>query len=188
MKKAILSIAIFTIALISSTNTFAQKFPKIDVSPMDASSYPVNWRNSEKLVKVVYSRPQLKGRSLDKLAPNDKVWRTGANEAAEITFYKDVTFGDRNVKAGTYTLFTIPTDSDWTVILSSQKNVWGSYFYNIAEDVARVNGKVSKSKDLIESFSIVFAGEDNTAIMHLGWANTIISVPVSETVLNPVKE
>ena len=61
MKKAILSIAIFTIALISSTETFAQKFPKMDASPMDASSYPVHWKNANKLVKVVYSRPQLKG-------------------------------------------------------------------------------------------------------------------------------
>ena len=50
MKKAILSIAIFTIALISSTNTFAQKFPKLDGSPMDAASYPTNWRNADKLV------------------------------------------------------------------------------------------------------------------------------------------
>ncbi|TXD53175.1 MULTISPECIES: DUF2911 domain-containing protein [unclassified Polaribacter] len=178
MIKTIFSIAIFTIALISSTNTFAQKFPKVDVSPMDASSYPVNWRNSDKLVKVVYSRPQLKGRTLDKLAPNDKVWRTGANEAAEITFYKDVTFGDRDVKAGTYTLFTIPTDTEWTIILSTQKNVWGSYFYDKTEDVVRVFGKVSKSKDVIESFSVVFEGEENAATMHLGWGNTVVSVPV----------
>lgn len=170
--------AIFTIALMSSTETFAQKFSKLDVSPMDASAYPVNWRNSDKLVKVVYSRPQLKGRTLDKLAPNDKVWRTGANEAAEITFYKDVTFGDKKVKAGTYTLFTIPTNSDWTVILSNQKNVWGSYFYDKSEDVVRVSGKVSKAAAPIEAFSIIFEGEDDNAMMHLGWANTVVSVPV----------
>ena len=178
MKKAILSIAIFIITLISSSEIFAQKFAKIDLSPMDASSYPVNWRNSDKLVKVIYSRPQLKGRTLDNLAPVDKVWRTGANEAAEITFYKDVTFGDRKVKAGTYTLFTIPTNGDWTVVLSNQKNVWGSYFYDKSEDVARVYGKVSKSKDLIEAFSIVFDGEDDNAMMYLGWENTVVSVPI----------
>lgn len=178
MKKSILMIAVFAISMFSSTEMLAQKFPKIDVSPMDASSFPENWRDSNKLVKVVYSRPQLKGRSLDKLAPNDKVWRTGANEAAEITFYKDVTFGDKAVKAGTYTLFTIPTDSDWTFILSTQKNVWGSYFYDKAEDVVRVSGKVSKSKDLIEAFSIVFEGEEDNAKMHLGWGNTVVSVPV----------
>jgi len=182
MKKAILSIAIFTIALISSTNTFAQKFPKLDVSPMDAASYPTNWRNADKLVKIVYSRPQLKGRALSKLAPKDKVWRTGANEAAEITFYADVIFGDKKVKAGTYTLFTIPGDSEWTVILSNQKNVWGSYFYDETEDVVRVTAAVSTIKDSIEAFSIVFEGEDDEAILNLGWANTVVSLPVKADV------
>ncbi|KOY52068.1 DUF2911 domain-containing protein [Polaribacter dokdonensis] len=178
MKKAILSIAIFTIALISSTEVTAQEFPKMDVSPMDAASYPTNWREADKLVKVIYSRPQLKGRSLDKLAPNGKVWRTGANEAAEITFYKNVMFGDKKVKAGTYTLFTIPTDGNWTVILSNQKNVWGSYFYDEKEDVARVEAEVSQGKDSLEAFSIVFDGEDEEAMMHLGWGKTRVSVPV----------
>lgn len=178
MKKAILSIAIFTIALISSTEIVAQKFAKVDVSPMDAASYPSNWRESNKLVKVVYSRPQLKGRALDKLAPADKVWRTGANEAAEITFYKNVMFGDREVKAGTYTLFTIPSADKWTIILSTQKNVWGSYFYDAKDDVAKVFGKVSKSDETIESFSIVFEGEDENATMYLGWGNTVVSLPI----------
>ncbi|PQJ77382.1 DUF2911 domain-containing protein [Polaribacter glomeratus] len=178
MKKAFLSIAIFTIALISSADVTAQKFAKVDVSPMDGASYPNNWKESNKLVKITYGRPQLKGRSLDKLAPNDKVWRTGANEAPEITFYKDVTFGDKAVKAGTYTLYTIPTNGDWTVILSNQKNVWGAYYYDMKEDVARVSGKVSKSDEAIESFSIVFEGEGENATMYLGWANTIVAVPV----------
>jgi hypothetical protein len=95
MRKAVLSIAIFVITLISSVEIVAQKFVKVDVSPMDAASYPSNWKESNKLVKIIYSRPQLKGRALEKLAPNDKVWRTGANEAPEITFYKDVVFGDK---------------------------------------------------------------------------------------------
>ncbi len=178
MRRVILSISIFAITLISSSETTAQEFSKLDVSPMDAASHPSNWREADKLVKVVYSRPQLKGRSLDKLAPNDKVWRTGANEAAEITFYKDVTFGDKAVKAGTYTLFTIPTDGDWTVILSNHKNIWGSYFYKAEQDVVRVTGEVTKSEKSIEAFSVVFVGEEDNAIMHLGWANTIVSVPV----------
>ncbi|MBU3010740.1 DUF2911 domain-containing protein [Polaribacter vadi] len=178
MKKAILSIAIFTIALISTKNTFAQEFAKLDVSPMDAAAYPVNWRNADKLVKVIYSRPQLKGRSLEKLAPKDKVWRTGANEAAEITFYKNVTFGDKKVKAGTYTLFTIPADGKWTVILSNQKNVWGSYFYDEDEDVVRVTAEVSKRKESVEAFSIAFDGEEENVTMYLAWGETVVSLPV----------
>lgn len=178
MKKAILAIAIFTIALVSSSETVAQEFRGLDKSPMDAASYPANWRNADKLVKIIYSRPQLKGRSLDKLAPKDKVWRTGANEAAEITFYKEVTFGGKKVSAGTYSLFSIPTDEDWTIILSNQKNIWGSYFYDKAEDVVRVSGKVSKLQDSIEEFSIIFEGEKSEATMYMAWDKTLISLPV----------
>jgi hypothetical protein len=178
MKKAILAIAIFTIALVSSSETSAQEFKGLDKSPMDAASYPVNWRNADKLVKIIYSRPQLKGRSLDKLAPKDKVWRTGANEAAEITFYKEVTFGGKKVSAGTYSLFSIPTDGDWTIILSNQKNIWGSYFYDKSEDVVRVSGKVSKLQESIEEFSIIFEGEKSEATMYMAWDKTLISLPV----------
>lgn len=178
MKKAILTIAILTIAMVSSTSINAQEFKGLDKSPMDAASYPTNWRNADKLVKIIYSRPQLKGRKLDKLAPKDKVWRTGANEAAEITFYRDVIFGDKKVKAGTYTLFSIPTDGDWTIILSNQRNVWGSYFYDKSEDVVRVAGKVSKLEKSIEEFSIVFDGEESEVKMHMAWGRTVISVPV----------
>ena len=178
MKKAILAIAIFTIALVSSSETVAQEFRGLDKSPMDAASYPANWRNADKLVKIIYSRPQLKGRSLDKLAPKDKVWRTGANEAAEITFYKEVTFGDKKVSAGTYYLFSIPTDGDWKIILSNQKNIWGSYFYDKAEDVVRVSGKVSKLEESIEEFSIIFEGEKSEATMYMALDKTLISLPV----------
>lgn len=178
MKKAILAIAIFTIALVSSSETVAQEFRGLDKSPMDAASYPANWRNADKLVKIIYSRPQLKGRSLDKLAPKDKVWRTGANEAAEITFYKEVTFGGKKVSAGTYSLFSIPTDGDWTIILSNQRNIWGSYFYDKAEDVVRVSGKVSKLQESIEEFSIIFEGEKSEATMYMAWDKTLISLPV----------
>ena len=179
MKKAILSLAIFAISLFTSTEIVAQKFPKLDISPMDASTYPNNWREANKLVKVTYGRPQLKGRELSKLAPEGKVWRTGANEAAEITFYKDVIFGDKKVKQGTYTLFTIPNEKEWTVILSTAKNVWGSYFYDESEDVARVSIETSISENSIEAFSIVFDGENESAKMHLGWATTVISVPIT---------
>ncbi len=178
MKKSILLIALLAVFLGTSSDITAQKFVKVDASPMDAAAFPSNWREADKLVKVVYSRPQLKGRTLDKLAPNDKVWRTGANEATEITFYRNVVFGGKEVAAGTYTLFTIPTNEDWTVILSKQKNVWGSYFYDEKDDVVRVKGMVTNSDEPIEAFSIVFEGENNEAIMYFGWGNKIVSVPV----------
>ena len=178
MKKNVLFIAVLTFVLMFTNEMTAQKFADLDKSPMDAASYPSSYKESNKLVKVVYSRPQLKGRTVAELAPNDKVWRTGANEAVEITFYKDVTFGDKAVKAGKYTLFTIPGDTEWTVILSTAENVWGSYFYKESEDVVRVQGAVSKSEELIEAFSIAFDGTDNAVNMFLGFGNVIVTIPV----------
>lgn len=178
MRKSILSIIVLAITLVFSTEAVAQKFKDLDKSPMDAATFPDSYRVSDKLVKVIYSRPQLKGRAVSKLAPAGKVWRTGANEAPEITFYSDVTFGGKKVKAGTYTLFTIPGEKDWTIILSTAKNVWGAYFYNKSEDVVRVQGKVTKASKPIEAFSIVFDGKNKDATMHLGWGDTVVSVPV----------
>ncbi|CAM1359388.1 conserved hypothetical protein [Tenacibaculum sediminilitoris] len=178
MEKSILSIIVFVVALVFSNEIVAQKFPDLDKSPMDAAAYPSSYRISDKKVKITYSRPQLKGRSLAKLAPAGKVWRTGANEAAEITFYKDVIFGGKEVKAGTYTLFTIPGDKEWTVILSTAKNVWGSYFYKESEDVVRVKGTVSNTAEPTEVFSIVFEGENDIFNMYLGWGNVVVTVPI----------
>jgi hypothetical protein len=108
------------IALTFSTNSSAQDFGGLDKSPMDMATYPSSYRVSDKMVRVIYSRPQLKGRSISELAPSGKVWRTGANEAVEITFYQDMNVGGTAVKAGTYSLFTIPGDSEWTVILNGE--------------------------------------------------------------------
>lgn len=176
MKNSILSIAILIITLISSTELTAQKFKSLDKSPMDATAFPNSYKISDKIVKVIYSRPQLNGRDLVKLAPPEKVWRTGANEAAEITFYKDVIFGGKALKAGTYSLFTIPSlEGDWTVIINRARNIWGSYYYKQDQDVIRVSGKTSKVEENIEAFSIMFE-EDMT--LKMGWGNTVISVSI----------
>lgn len=175
MKKNVLVIALFALTVLFSNETTAQKFGGLDKSPMDAVFYSVS-RASEKIVKVVYGRPQLKGRSLATLAPAGKVWRTGANEATEITFYKDVTFGGEAVKAGTYTLFTIPAEKgDWTVILNTSQNVWGAFSYKEAEDVVRVNGTVSTSAESLEAFSMTFDEDMN---LYMGWGKTVVKVTI----------
>ena len=178
MKNIILTSVMLTFFVLFSNKGFTQDFPGLDKSPMDVASFPSNYKNADKVVKITYSRPQLKGRTIAKLAPNSKVWRTGANEAAEITFYKDVTFGDKLVKAGTYTLFTIPGEEEWTIILSSEINVWGSYFYNESDDVVRVQAKASQNAKKIEAFSIVFKGEEEDFKMHLGWGTVVVTLPI----------
>ena len=176
MKNSILTIAFFVITLISSSQLTAQEFKSLDKSPMDMAAFPSSYKISDKIVKVTYSRPQLKGRDLVKLAPPEKVWRTGANEAAEITFYKDVIFGGKALKAGTYSLFTIPSyDGDWTVIINKARNVWGSYYYKQDQDIVRVTGQTSKTEENIEAFSMIF---DKDMTLKMGWGNSVTSVSI----------
>ena len=91
MKKIYLLLTL-VLALVFNNETNAQEFSGLDKSPADIAAYPSSYRVSDKAVRVIYSRPQLKGRSLSELAPEGKVWRTGANEAPEITFYQAAFF------------------------------------------------------------------------------------------------
>ena len=175
MKKNILAIAVFAIAVLFSNDLSAQKFSTLDKSPMDAASFPTDYKISDKIVKVVYSRPQLKGRALESLAPSGKVWRMGANESTEVTFYKDVTFGGKSVKAGSYTMFAIPGKSEWTIMLSKSLHTWGSGSYKDSNDVVRVTAKVSKADKVIEAFSIAYS---KTGDVYFGWGNTVVTTSV----------
>jgi len=176
MKNSLLPFAFLIITLISSVQLTAQEFKSLDKSPMDVATFPSSYTISDKIAKVIYSRPQLNGRDLVKLAPPEKIWRTGANEAVEITFYKDVIFGGKALNAGTYSLFTIPSlDGDWTVIINSARNVWGSYYYKQDQDVLRVTGNTYKVEENIEAFSMMF---DKDMTLKMGWGKTIVSVTI----------
>ena len=74
--------------------------------------------------------------------------------------------------------FTIPGETEWILILNTAKNAWGDYTYKETEDVIRVKGVVSKSETPIEVFSIALEGEEGNVNMHLGWANTVVTVPI----------
>ncbi|SFB75489.1 Protein of unknown function [Flagellimonas taeanensis] len=174
--KNLFLLTFFAFALVFSTEAAAQKFSGLDKSPMDIASFPASYKEADKSVRVIYSRPQLKGRSLADLAPEGKVWRTGANEATEVTFYKDATIGGKTVKAGTYSLFTIPGDDEWTVILNSNLNQWGAYSYDSDADVARVTATASTDDEELEAFSIAFEDDGE---MVMGWGTTRVSLPIS---------
>jgi len=180
MKKSIISSITFAFMIVLSSNVQAQKFPDLDKSPMDVAAFPTDYKNAAKIAKITYSRPQLKGRALSELAPNSKVWRTGANEAAEITFYKDMKLGQNNIKAGTYTLYTIPEKDSYTVIINKDLNVWGSYFYKQENDVARLSVPVTEGAESLENLSMVFTKADNGIMLNMGWDKMRIAVPFTE--------
>ena len=170
----------FAFLMLVSFNVSAQEFKGLDASPMDVASFPSSYKESDKLVKITYSRPQLKGRSVGKLAPEGNVWRTGANEAAELTLYTDMMLGTTKIKAGTYTFYLLPGETEWTAIVSTEINVWGSYFYNEKNDVARIDVPVSKGEESLEAFSIAFEKSDDGIHMHLGWGTVRVAVPFTK--------
>ncbi|MEM6685934.1 MAG: DUF2911 domain-containing protein [Bacteroidota bacterium] len=178
MKKHFLTTGLLLIAFFFSTHVAAQKFSDIDKSPHDISYFKAK-RNAPPAIKVLYGRPQKKGRRIfGSLVPYGKIWRTGANEATEVTFFKDVTLGDQEIKAGTYTLFTIPNKQSWTIIINADTDVWGSYYYDKDKDVARLDVPVKKI-DEIEHFSIAFTKETDGTRMILAWDNISVAVPFS---------
>lgn len=158
----------------------AQKLPGVDQSPADIAYFRPAGRGTPALIKVVYGRPHKKGRSmLGGQEAYGKVWRTGANESTEIKLYKDVTFGDKKVPAGTYTLYSIPGKDEWTIIFNSKLDTWGAYEYDESKDVARVKVPAGKADSEVEAFTIAFDGSGSTGNMILAWENTMVKVPLT---------
>jgi len=170
---------IFVLLVSCSSLTQAQKFKKLDASPMDRVFYPMSNRVSDKAIIITYSRPQLKGRELEELVPVNKVWRTGANEATEIRILKPIKFGETTIKTGTYTLYSYPKEESTEIIINSATYVWGAYNYDQTKDVARLEVPVLESSEYLEAFSLIFSGKGADAVLHGGWGNIRVSIPIT---------
>jgi len=181
MKKSnVMTSIAFALLFLLTLNVSAQEFKGLDKSPMDAASFPTSYKEANKLIKITYSRPQLKGRAVEELVKEGDVWRVGANEAAELTLYTDMKLGGQLVKAGTYTFYVIPGQKEWTAIINTDLNVWGSYFYNEDKDVARISVPVTTAKESLEAFSIAFDKSEKGVDMHLGWGTIRAAVPFTK--------
>lgn len=132
-------------------------------------------------ITVDYSCPGVKGRKIwGALVPFDKMWRTGANQATKITFSKDVTFVDKAVPAGTYSLFTIPTkDGEWTVILNKNPDQAGTARdYKSELDLVRVKVH-AKPAPHRERLAFIFSDfTDDKASLDLEWEKLRVSIPI----------
>jgi DUF2911 family protein len=129
-------------------------------------------------IEIVYSRPGVKGRQIfGALVPYGQVWRTGANQATKITFSTDVKINGKAVPAGTYGLFTIPGEKDWTIIISKGSAQWGSYQYNEKDDLIRVTSTAVPLDFSVETFIIDFNEiRDESASMNLIWEKVFVPI------------
>ncbi|MEX0821825.1 MAG: DUF2911 domain-containing protein [Rhodothermales bacterium] len=132
-------------------------------------------------IAVRYSSPRKRGRDIfGGLVPLDEVWRFGANEATEITVTQDVTFGGTRVPAGTYALFAIPSEDEWTLILNENLGQWGAFSYDMEADFARVTVPAEESGQIHEAFTVTLEVNDaeTAATLSAVWDQTRISVPI----------
>ncbi|MFL6528386.1 MAG: DUF2911 domain-containing protein [Chthoniobacterales bacterium] len=127
-------------------------------------------------IEVDYSRPNKNKREIfGGLVPWDKVWRTGANAPTKIKFSSDVKFGDKDVPAGEYALYSVPTANEWTIILSKKLDAP----YQQESDVARVTAPPASLEPSMETFTIGFQDlRVDSAIMYLAWDKTAVGVHV----------
>jgi hypothetical protein len=156
----------------------AQEQQKAPLSPPGTTSVKFD---DGKTVTIDYSRPSMRSRKIfGGLVPYGQVWRTGANAATTLKTDVNLTIGGAAVPAGTYTLFTIPTESGWKLIINKATGEWGTD-YDEKQDLARVDMKVASNATPTEQFTISLDKTGaGSATLKLDWASTTASVSVSE--------
>ena len=133
-------------------------------------------------ITLEYSRPAMKGRAIfGDLVPYDKVWRTGANATSKITFSSDVKLEGKEVKAGTYGLFTIPGKTTWEVMLSKDLNLGANVGdYKKENEVVRVQVKPTMLANKTENFTINLADiMPTSAVLEIMWDKTRVPVTIT---------
>jgi hypothetical protein len=136
-------------------------------------------------VKVVYYRPFKKGRLIfgpeeeEALVPYDKYWRLGANDATEITFSKDVTFANKPIKAGSYRMYAVPSQTSWQISLNGELGKFGYFEPNYALDVAKVEVPVTRTPEETEQLAITFDPDSSGVTMNIKWDKTLVRVPIT---------
>lgn len=168
-------IAFFSLLFISQLTTAQDlAFSGLDKSPLDVVMYRGD--DQAAIARIIYSRPAKRDRIIfGDLVPYGKVWRTGANEATEITFYHDVTINNELISAGTYSIFTVPDEESWKFILNSQTTQWGTK-YDETQDFFVTDMNVSPAPETIENFSIRIIDEIDGGTIFMGWDDRIASL------------
>jgi hypothetical protein len=183
-KFLLLCSAILLSASLLASNSIAQQDRSQRPSPPAQAQFSFA---DGKTVTVDYSSPRAKGRKIfGDLVPYGQVWRAGANEATTLTANTAITVGGKTVPAGTYTLFTIPNEGRWTLIICKKtKNekggpLWGTDYPGEGQDLARVDMKVSSLPAAVENFTIAADKMGNGASLRMDWETTRASVEISE--------
>jgi hypothetical protein len=134
-----------------------------------------------KTIKTDYSSPRMRGRKIyGGLVPFGKVWRTGANEATTFVTDTNLTVGGKEIPAGSYTLFTVPNEKSWTLIINKKTGEWGIPYKWEGEELLRTDMKVSMLPSAMEDFTLSYQASGDMCTLNLDWETTRASVEFSE--------
>lgn len=134
-----------------------------------------------KSIKVDYSSPRAKGRKIyGDLVPYGKVWRTGANEATTFVTDANLSIAGKVIPSGSYTIFTVPNQSKWELIVNKKTGEWGIPYKYESDELGRYAMDVSKTSAPVENFTISFHEMGDGCHMYLDWENTRATVLISE--------
>jgi hypothetical protein len=185
MKKILFSLLLLTGSML--LNAQDKKLPPLDSSPMDMAYFPVMYPYvvrvkgdpGQLVARVIYSRPQKKGRKIfGDLEPYGELYRLGANEATEIEFYRTVTIGGKVITKGRYTMYSIPDEKKWTIILNRDTDIWGAFKYDKNKDVVRTDIDVIPLDTPVDPFTMVFEKATYGANLIIAWDTVSITLPV----------
>ncbi len=183
------SIVLAYLFMISSYAAIAQQKPtELDKSPMDMSYWPANYpilrmsgkAKDEPVGRLIYSRPLKNGRDIfGGIIKYNELWRLGANESTELELFRSVRIAGKPVPEGRYTMYCIPTESKWTMIINRDNYCWGSFTYDSRKDVLRTDIEVTRSGETVEAFTMYFDDTKTGANLIILWDNLKAVLPIS---------
>jgi hypothetical protein len=188
MKRSLALLTLGFAALALSSPAQTPPAPKLEF-PAASPAASITQRVGITDIEINYSRPSMRGRTVfGGLVPYGKVWRTGANSATRISFSTPVKVNGTELAAGSYEVFTIPAQDEWTVIFHQPKSQWGAYTYDQANDVARVKAKPVALPNPIETFTIqVSTITDRSATLYFAWEKVRVPVQLEFDVVSMLK-
>jgi len=165
----------------------AVKAPPMDKSPLDLAYFPADYPmlktqnkvSQAPMIRVIYSRPQVDNREIfGDLVEYDKVWRLGANESTEIELFRDAVIGGKKIPKGRYTIYAIPTETKWTIILNKDTDSWGAFVYDPKKDILRTDVPVQNLPEKVEDFSMYFSKTSTGASLVIAWDKVSVTLPI----------
>jgi hypothetical protein len=170
--------------------TQAQKPTDLDKSPLDMSYWPKNYPILKRegkakdmpVARVNYSRPSRNGRVIfGGIERYDEIWRLGANESTELELFRNVKIGGKQIPKGRYTMYCIPSEKKWTMIINKDNYSWGDFDYDAKKDVVRTTIDIEKTDDTVEALTIYFEDTKIGANMIFLWDDVKAVLPITVT-------